>query len=114
MRHFTTEQKLQARNTDLYSFLLKYHGTEFVKEGNSLRMRSNHSISIKEGYHGYMDFGANDKGNSVDFLVNHLGYQMDEAVFALSGEENRSSTPVVRQETKMIPIEFPENLQLNV
>lgn len=111
MRHFTQAQKLQARNADLHSFLIKKHGSQFKIEGNSLRMRSNHSISIKAGYHGYVDFATGETGNSIDFLVNHLGYQVDDAIFALVGDEYRDFTPVVRQETREEKADFPEKAE---
>lgn len=107
MRHFTSAQKLQARNADLHSFLLKHHGSQFKVEGNSLRMRSNHSISIKAGYHGYVDFATGETGNSIDFLVKHLGYHVDEAIFALIEAEHQNSTGVVCQETTEKTAEFP-------
>ena len=70
-------------------------------------MRSNHSISIKAGYHGYVDFATGETGNSIDFLVNYLGYQVDEAIFALIGAEYQNSTGVVSQETREKTAEFP-------
>lgn len=86
MRHYTKEQMQRARKADLYDFLLRYHGGQFKREGQSLRMCSNGSISVKRGYSGYVDFATDEKGNSVDFLVRHMEYELDEAVFALCGD----------------------------
>ena len=36
-----------ARHADLYAFLVKYHNSDFTNEGDSIRLKSNHSISIK-------------------------------------------------------------------
>ena len=42
-----------ARRAPLYDYLLSRHLADVRREGNSLRLRSNHSISIKRGYSGY-------------------------------------------------------------
>ena len=86
MKHFAKEQLVQARRTDLYSFLINNHVSRFRKDGASLHPKDNQSLSIKRGYTGYKDFSTNETGNSVDFLVRHMGYALDEAVFALCGE----------------------------
>ncbi len=72
-----------ARRANLYDFLLRRHYGDVKKEGASLRLRDNPSVSIKRGYSGYTDFSTGDKGNSVDFLTNYLGYDFQEAVAAL-------------------------------
>lgn len=83
MRYFTQAQLQQARKTNLYEFLIKYHFNDFSREGKSIHLKNNRSISIKQGYCGYMDFATEEKGNSIDFLTKYMGYQLDEAVFAL-------------------------------
>jgi len=75
-----------ARKADLYSYLVRYHDNNFKHVGNSLQLKNNRSLSIKRGYSGYNDFATNETGNSVDFLVRHMGYQLTQAVFALCGE----------------------------
>lgn len=88
MRHFTEEQKKMARKADLYAFLLSHHAADVKREGKSLRYLSDPSISIKRGFGGYNNFSdLDDHGNSIDFLVKKLGYQIDDAVFALLGED---------------------------
>lgn len=55
----------------------------------SLKLIANPSVSIKEGYSGYVDFsgaGIKGKGNSIDFLVKFLGYSVDEAVNSLCSD----------------------------
>ncbi len=85
----TPEQIQAARVTDLYDWALRHPDLfedEGKGEGASLRLKSNHSVSIKQGYCGFKDFAAeNDesrkaKGNSIDFLVKHLGYDFVSAV----------------------------------
>lgn len=83
MQYFTKNQLRQARQTNLYEFLMKYHFSDFFREGKSIHLKNNRSISIKQGYCGYMDFATEEKGNSIDFLTKYMGYQLDEAVFAL-------------------------------
>lgn len=69
------EQKRAARRADLYSFLEKYHGSDFKRGGSktaSLRMKNNRSIRICKGYAGYKDFSTGETGNAVDFLTRHI------------------------------------------
>lgn len=75
--------KKAARRVDLYDFLLALHPDAVQREGNSLRLRGNHSVSLKRGYAGYKDFGTGETGNAVDFLTHYLGYAFLDAVAAL-------------------------------
>lgn len=83
MNNVTTEQIRQARVTNLYEFLLRVHPRDVLREGDSLRLCNNHSVSVKQGYAGYMDFATNLTGNSIEFLVNFLDYDFVDAVRAL-------------------------------
>lgn len=75
-----------ARNADLHAFLLANHSDLFEKDGKSIRLVSNRSISIKEGFHAYRDFSTGECGNSITFLMEHLGYAFQDAVMALCGQ----------------------------
>ncbi len=75
--------KRTARTVNLYDFLLYRHPGQVEQEGDSLRLLSNHSVSIKRGYCGFMDFSDGTTGNSVDALVRFLGYGFTDAVAAL-------------------------------
>ena len=90
MRHFSKEQMQRARKTDLYDYLMKYHAPQFKRDGVSIHPIGNASLSIRRGYSGFKDFATDETGNSVDFLVRHLGYQLDDAVFALCGDQAAS------------------------
>lgn len=90
MEQFSKEQLRNARMADLFLFLTEYHESDFLLEGNNIRLKDNRSLSIKEGYCGFYDFATGDKGNSVDFLVNYMGYDLDDAVFALCDEPKAS------------------------
>lgn len=84
MIQVSKEQIQAARRTDLYAFLVKYHDSAFRHEGDSIRPKNNHSISIRRGYNGYSDFATGETGNSVDFLVNYMGYGLVDAVRELT------------------------------
>ena len=78
MQHFTKSQMQSARKANLYDYLMCNHLSDCIKDGNSLRPKCNHSISVKKGYAGYKDFASGETGNSVDFLVRYMGYDLDE------------------------------------
>ena len=105
------EQSASARCADLYDYLMKYYGSEFKHEGDSIRPKDNHSISIKKGYHGYKDFSTGETGNSIDFLMNHMGFGFVSAVQALSGVP--APTPACHADARQdsignVPPKFPE------
>lgn len=119
MEHFSEDQKKRARKADLYEFLMANHAELFKRDGDSIHPRDNGSLSIKRGYCGYKDFATDETGNSIDFLVKHLGYQIDDAIFALLGETSAdasngsvSSRPATTTKTsepeKKEPPTFPE------
>lgn len=102
------EQIKAARHTDLYAFLLKYHNSNFTNEGDSIRPKDNHSLSIKRGYCGYRDFANDETGNSIEFLTNHMGYTFVEAVQALTyGSAADYSTDRQTSGIKTVPPIFP-------
>ena len=78
------EQVASARCADLYDFLIKYYDSKFKHEGDSIRPKDNHSISIKKGYHGYKDFSTGDTGNSIDLLMKNIGLDFINEVQELS------------------------------
>lgn len=104
------EQIASARHADLYAFLMKYHSSNFKTEGDSIRPKDNHSISIKKGYHGYKDFSTEETGNSIEFLTNHMGYTFVEAVQALSDVSAPAQQPTDVQQDGIenVPPKFPE------
>lgn len=77
------EQIQAARRVNLYDFLQAVHPGDIKQEGNSVRLRCNHSVSIRRGYAGYKDFSTGETGNGVDCLVRYLGYSFQDAVTAL-------------------------------
>ena len=89
---------------------MKYHSSNFKTEGDSIRPKDNHSISIKKGYHGYKDFSTEETGNSIEFLTNHMGYTFVEAVQALSDVSAPAQQPTDVQQDGIenVPPKFPE------
>ena len=104
------KQIASARHADLYAFLMKYHSSNFKTEGDSIRPKDNHSISIKKGYHGYKDFSTEETGNSIEFLTNHMGYTFVEAVQAGSDVSAPAQQPTDVQQDGIenVPPKFPE------
>lgn len=115
MRHFAKEQLQRARRADLYDFLIRNHASQFKKDGISIHPVGNTSLSIRRGYSGYKDFATDETGNSVDFLVRYLGYQLDDAVFALCGDwtasvntdTDKSDIPEPSLSAEKLPPSFP-------
>ena len=93
MPKVSTEQKRKARIVNLYDWAMVHALDLFDKEGASLRLKSNHSVSIKKEYCGYKDFGADEsegrlaKGNAIDFLMIYCNMTFVEAVRALVGDD---------------------------
>ena len=104
------KQIASARHADLYDFLMKYHSSNFKTEGDSIRPKDNHSISIKKGYHGYKDFSTEETGNSIEFLTNHMGYTFVEAVQALSNVSAPAQPADISQKDGIenVPPQFPD------
>jgi len=100
-----------ARHADLYAFLIKYHNSDFTNESDSIRLKSNHSISIKKGYTGYKDFATGETENSIDFLKNYMGYNFVDAVQALSDVPASATAQLVdiqQDGIRNVPLEFPK------
>lgn len=74
----------QAKDIDLYSFLITYHNADIVLEGNSCLLRANRHISVKRNTKIYTDFSTNAHGDSLDYLQKFLGYGFIQAVQALT------------------------------
>lgn len=104
----SNSQIKSARHADLYTFLIKYHSCSFFREGDSLRPKDNHSISIRKGYCGYKDFSNSETGNSIEYLMRHMNYTFVAAVQALAGESVAEYSPYSQQDgVKTVPPQFP-------
>lgn len=110
----TKEQIRQARQTNLYNYLIAHHANAVKIEGNTLRLANNHSVCIKQGYNGFSDFATGDRGNCIDFLMVYLGYSFQDAVMSLYGANTSNfsfSIPVKENHTEMEK-EKNQNIQL--
>lgn len=101
-------QILAAKNGRLFEFLMCCHPSSFKREGNSLRLQSNRSISVKRGYYGYLDFSTGETGDGIDLLVRHLGYTFQDAVTALSGFVTGTSKPGSVGKSGQQTLQLPE------
>lgn len=79
----TREQIRLARAACLSDYLLRAHPADVRNVGGSLCLRGNRSLYIRKGFPGYHDFANGEHGNSIDFLVRHMGYSFPDAVTAL-------------------------------
>lgn len=109
MTHNVSKEQIEAaKHTDLYAFLVQHHDYNFIHESDSIRLRNNHSISIKKGYCGYKDFANEETGNSIDFLINHMGYDFVGAVRALLNDVQTFYPMNAQQDQiKNIPLKLP-------
>lgn len=84
MAGYTLEERQAAVQADLFLFI-KYHFPDSVKqEGNSLRLKEDHSVSIKRGYSGAYDFSCGKGYSGIDVLMVYFGYSLTDAIKALA------------------------------
>lgn len=111
----TREQIQQARRINLYNYLVAHHGdcVEVDRNGKTLRLTVNHSISVKADYSGYLDFASGEKGNGIDLLTKYFGYDFQSAVLALCGTSDfflsspSKSTKTEMKKEKIQQIQLP-------
>lgn len=84
MAGYTLEERQRAGRADLFLFIQSTFPNECIKQGNSIRLRADHSVCIKRGYSGYMDFSKGTGGSGVDLLMQYWGYSLTDAVRALA------------------------------
>ena len=105
-------RKYKAIRADLSNYLITHHPEAFTLEYGSLRMKGNHSLSIKLGFPGYYDFGTGEGGNSLQFLVNYMGYDEETAIAALTEGLTEEISPAIdimlNRKVEKLPPEFPE------
>lgn len=108
--HYTRNQILIAHQANLYEFLHHNYISLFTIEGKSLRLKSNHSISIAPGYMGYRDFATDETGDAIDFLTRYLGYSFQDAVEALLSHSGINESGVVKQVVNKVINEREEQI----
>lgn len=82
----------QARQTDLATFLLN-KGYRLIKNGNRYRHPKHSSLVFTKN--SYYWNSRSETGNSIDYLVKHLGYDFKTAVYELTKEKNIPGPPSV-------------------
>lgn len=105
--HVSKDQVRAARRADLYAFLEAHHASSFKHEGDSIRLKDNHSISIRRGYSGYMDFATGETGNAVEFLTRYMRYTFVSAVQSLAPGPASPAIPIQQDRKVNVPPEFP-------
>lgn len=95
--------QLARRAKCLFEYLVTHHAdsVELDRHGKTLRLAANHSISVKNGYGGYLDFATGEHGNGIDLLCRHFGYDFQTAVLALCGDTTDFSFPSPSRPTEM-------------
>lgn len=82
--HFSDEQKLRAANVDLEEFLRR-QGEELVYRHREIRLRSNHSVSIRGNE--WYDFATRKGGGPISFVRTFYGLSYPDAISCLLGGE---------------------------
>ena len=108
--HYVKEDIEKARQTNLYNFLYQKHFDRFTLEGGSLRLKSNHSISIAPNYVGFYDFATRESGDAIHFLMDYMGYGFQDAVGSLLKAENIVLSSIDHKKDISIP-ELPREIQ---
>lgn len=74
----------RARRANLYSYLCKYHPGDVTREGDSLRLNCDHSVSVRSNWSGYTDFATGETGNAIECLMYFFNYDFQSAAAALA------------------------------
>lgn len=89
-RYVSKDQYRSACSVDLADWLLRNHPEAVKVAYGSVLLRADEHVSVKMGFHGYLDFRTGRSGNAVDYLMDFLGYDYPSAVTALTEEMNVS------------------------
>ncbi len=100
---FTDEQKRVANSIDLAEFLC-YRGEQLIRSGPELRMKSNHSVTIRGNK--WYDHATRQGGGPVDFVQTYYNMNYQDAMQMLLGgydssmpfPETRPSVPEPEKE----------------
>lgn len=82
---YSKEQIRQARQADLAEFL-KSKGVNLIRNGTRYRHPDHNSLVFTKN--SYYWNSRSETGNSIDYLVKHLGYDFTTAVYELTKEKN--------------------------
>lgn len=101
--HFTEEQKLQAASVDLEEFL-RSRGEEFIRSGPELRLKSDHSITIRDNE--WYDHAAQKGGGPISFVQTFYNLSYPEAMTLLLGGEQGQAYPQAKEKVVEPPKSF--------
>lgn len=91
-KNVSLSEKQAARRVPLADFLNARHPGELQQTARGHWQKAdNHSVKVNAGIAGYKDWGSEKGGNSIDYLMEFLGYTFVDAVKALcafSGTED--------------------------
>lgn len=90
--YVTKDQYNLACAVDLSLWLLEHHPDDVALQYGSVLLLADTHISVKVGYHGYINFQTGATGNNVDYLMYFLGYTFPEAVLALLDQNSGTDT----------------------
>lgn len=88
--YVTTSQRHSANRVDLAAWLLTHHPEAVIRKGDSVLLRMDEHVSVKDGYCGYQDWRTGETGNNVEYLMRYLNYTYPDAVIALLDQRNVS------------------------
>lgn len=104
--YFTPEQRRQANETDLPSFL-RSRGEKLLLSGREYRLAGDHSITIR-GYK-WFDHSARKGGRAISFVQTYYDKSYPDAVSMLLGQTPRAAPIPAKQEpTAPKPFALPE------
>ena len=89
---YNKDQIRQARQTDLAEFL-KSKGINLIRNGTRYRHPDHSSLVFTKN--SYYWNSRSETGNSIDYLVKHLGYDFKTAIYELTKEKNIPGPPSV-------------------
>lgn len=83
MAELTRELIDEAKAVNLYDYLLSHYPSDVEKAGDSLKLKFNHSVSVKRGTNCGYDFATGQGYNTINFLDEFFGIPFPKSVFAL-------------------------------
>lgn len=103
--YFTPEQRRQANETDLPSFL-RSQGEKLLLSGREYRLAGDHSITIRGSK--WFDHSARRGGRAISFVQTYYDKDYPEAVSMLLGHTPKAASPPTEKLGKPKPFALPE------
>lgn len=92
--YFTLEQRRQANETDLPSFL-RAHGEKLLLSGREYRLAGDHSITVRGSK--WFDHASHKGGRAISFVQTYYDKTYPEAVSMLLGKPMSTVPPAVKE-----------------